>query len=300
MQTIDPPPALTLMLGLSGLPGRDAFAVDPMSLGAGQLVILEPLPERAAAIEVAWRDRSGVRVQAAALGEAGPGRAELILYAAHGLRSLRPAVPGLDATERRVVEVLSPDAVAAALPRLEGALHLVLDCGGEEMALFSALDRAGLLERVTRVQMRAARRAVFRGAAPAAVLQERLQAAGIFLHDSDVGRPGWPVLSLRRDPRIAELVEIAAERDGLRAALAELETRHDRARRQADGAIRARKAADLHRAETEDALELVRADLRDLQARLAAAENAAGRQAALLRELEDLVQEICDGTGAAE
>ena len=208
------------MLIVIGARGPDEAAARLDAAGAPPAALLvEPDPDRAAAIEARLAGRPGVRVIQAAVGAAG-GEAALTVWNLPGVSSLAPAAglaalfPGLRALAHPRVPVLSVAALMAqaGAGAAAGPLWIAIDAGGAEGAILDGLAALGLMDRIERIDLRVGVEPLFAGALTLAEAEARLIAQGFVRAGLDAADPDWPELRMIPD-------RIRRERDALAAAL---------------------------------------------------------------------------------
>jgi len=290
-QSDDTPAASLVAIGLSGdeIEARLAEAT-------AKVVLVEPDPARAASIEAHYKGRPGLIVIAAAVANEA-GQADLSEFNLSGLRSLHPPtpamktrIPGLCVTARHPVQVITPEALLAQAGDLPRPAHLRINAAGCEYVILQGLQRAGALERFTRIWVRCGAEAMFEQARDSATVQHWMQSRGFSLAEVDETDPDWPELCFRAGPVSSDLPvtqhKLAALEQRLARASAELEEKD--ARLNMLEAMLTLAQADLATARRMQAV--AQADLHDLQERYKRSEKTRAEQSDLLQRLTPCLQ----------
>lgn len=184
-------------------------------------------------------------------------------YSLDGLHSLTQPLallfdlyPALRAVSPQEVPAISPEAFTEALGALKAPLHVVIDMPGHEVALVEMLSRAGRLEMIETLTIRAMQEPCFEGAQDSKALGAMVRNRGFKLAGTDDGDPDWPVLiftadyTARRISKLqAEVTALREEATSVQATLAERDSAQEELRKKLDIAEKAlaesREAAKL-------------------------------------------------------
>ncbi|GGE26389.1 hypothetical protein SAMN05421774_11139 [Gemmobacter megaterium] len=198
---------------------------DYLATAAQRIVLVEPDPAAAAALDEVAAGQPRLRVLHAGLG-AQAGTAEFRMANLPELSSFHPATPdlralfpGLRVTARHDVPMLDAAGLFGRLGGVPEALWLVLEAAGSEAAILDSLQACGAMDRVDRLELHCGEEMFFEGAQPRQVLQDRLSAAHFTLDRLDTTDPDWPVLHMRANTAQRGLVAAAARIADLESAL---------------------------------------------------------------------------------
>jgi hypothetical protein len=276
---------------------------------AERIILVEPEPDRAAALERRCASDPRTLVIAAAMtGEIG--EAELKTFNIRALDGLhypehaKGIYPGLRILDQMIVPTLSPAGLLERIGSMPGPVRLILHATGMEADILNAWPAGDALAQIDRVELRCSASSLFEGGSDMAGLRELLQNLGLDVVHSDMSDPDWPKLVLRSNPLRLEFEARLSEAETARQAAAgiveardirihELESQLSKLRRRRDAwrakrntVARAAKKSEAARVAAEGALETTAETaaardvrIKELEAQLAEAE--AARQAAI-------------------
>ena len=304
-------PPVTLHVGAGA--GSRWSATQP----AGLLVLVEPNPALQSDLKALAKAREAAghetRVMSCAVSDQeGVAPFHLLsladLSGLHDPEPLRRLLPGLRIDETINVQLRALTALLDEIPLAEQGNHLVIEAMGEEAALLTVIEAAGLLDRFSRIEIQAPTEALFARGLDTARLVARMEAADCRLAPAETPTdPDWPTLAFEPDHRLrglrqqvrsteAALATLSAERD---AAIVASEI----AMAERDRTIAAAEAAAAESAAAEAACKATKAELvatRDRQqARIATLENnlnearaGAKREASALEEAQGQIADL--------
>lgn len=260
-----------------------------------RIVLVEPEPDRAAAIEIRCANDPRTSVIAGALTGV-DGEAELKTYnirALDGLchpTGLQDIYPGMRVLSRVIVPTLSPAALLKRIEPLPGPVRLVLHATGVEADILNAWPVGDANSQLDSIELRCSAARLFDGGSDLSALRALLQMKGFDEISSDLSDPDWPKLVLRQNALRLEL-------DAQRTLCAQLEGRLA----EADVALESASSAI---ATKNGRIELLEAQLLEAEAAQVAAgtaltENQA-KQAELNGRIELLESQVSEAEAARE
>tara|TARA_R110002124_G_scaffold36906_13_gene118556 strand:+ start:12342 stop:14042 length:1701 start_codon:yes stop_codon:yes gene_type:complete len=216
---------------------------------AERIILVEPEPDRAAALERRCGNDPRTLVIAAALTGA-VGEAELKTFnirALDGLCSAEAAksiYPGLRLLNRMVVPTLSPGRLLEKTGALSGPARVILHATGMEADILRAWPTEDLHSTIDTIELRCTASSLFETGSDLASLRELAQSLGLEEVQSDLSDPDWPKLVLRSNPLRLQL-------DAQHLLNHQLEVKLSEAEKAVESAIEARAARDVRIKELE-------------------------------------------------
>ena len=252
---------------------------------AERIILVEPEPDRAAALERRCGNDPRTLVIAAALTGA-VGEAELKTFnirALDGLCSAEAAksiYPGLRLLNRMVVPTLSPGRLLEKTGALSGPARVILHATGMEADILRAWPTEDLHSTIDTIELRCTASSLFETGSDLASLRELAQSLGLEEVQSDLSDPDWPKLVLRSNPLRLQL-------DAQHLLNHQLEVKLSEAEKAVESAIEARAARDVR--------------IKELEAQLVQAESAHKEAAKASRtEAEEALKAATDAMGARD
>tara|TARA_R110002096_G_scaffold5802_4_gene26706 strand:+ start:12102 stop:13568 length:1467 start_codon:yes stop_codon:yes gene_type:complete len=216
---------------------------------AERIILVEPEPDRAAALERRCGNDPRTLVIAAALTGA-VGEAELKTFnirALDGLCSAEAAksiYPGLRLLNRMVVPTLSPGRLLEKTGALSGPARVILHATGMEADILRAWPTEDLHSTIDTIELRCTASSLFETGSDLASLRELAQSLGLEEVQSDLSDPDWPKLVLRSNPLRLQL-------DAQHLLNHQLEVKLSEAEKAVESAIEAGAARDVRIKELE-------------------------------------------------
>jgi hypothetical protein len=177
---------------------------------SGPVVICQPDPDQAAALQTAHAGRDDLQVICGLLAAREARQGDLTRFNLPGLCSLRaptPALrrlfPGLREEIRDLVDLIRVSDLERVIGDAPCALWL--DTGGEEAALLEALQDSPIWPQVTALHLRAGRVPLFDGACDLETLANVLRRMGFVIEDSAQEDPDLPLICAVPDPVLQDL-----------------------------------------------------------------------------------------------
>ena len=256
---------------------------------AERIILVEPEPDRAAALERRCGNDPRTLVIAAALTGA-VGEAELKTFnirALDGLCSAEAAksiYPGLRLLNRMVVPTLSPGRLLEKTGALSGPARVILHATGMEADILRAWPTEDLHSTIDTIELRCTASSLFETGSDLASLRELAQSLGLEEVQSDLSDPDWPKLVLRSNPLRLQL-------DAQHLLNHQLEVKLSEAEKAVESAIEARAARDVRIKELEAQFVQAESAHKEAEEALKSATDARAARDVRIEELEaQLVQ----------
>lgn len=258
---------------------------------AGLLVLVEPNPALQSDLKALARAREAAghetRVMSCAVSDQeGVAPFHLLsladLSGLHDPEPLRRLLPGLRIDETINVQLRALTALLDEIPLAEQGNHLIIEAMGEEAALLTVIEAAGLLDRFSRIEIQAPTEALFARGLDTARLVARMEAADCRLAPAETPTdPDWPTLAFEPDHRLRGLRQQVRSAEH---ALATLSAERDAALMASESATAERNAAlaaaESASAERDAAIVASEIAMAERDRTIAAAEAAAAESAA--------------------
>ena len=251
---------------------------------AERIILVEPEPDRAAALERRCGNDPRTLVIAAALTGA-VGEAELKTFnirALDGLCSAEAAksiYPGLRLLNRMVVPTLSPGRLLEKTGALSGPARVILHATGMEADILRAWPTEDLHSTIDTIELRCTASSLFETGSDLASLRELAQSLGLEEVQSDLSDPDWPKLVLRSNPLRLQL-------DAQHLLNHQLEVKLSEAEKAVESAIEARAARDVRIKELEAHLVQAESAHKEAEEALKSATDARAARDVRIEELE--------------